>query len=136
VPKGNRPLPLPNSETEPFWQGCARGELLLQRCRSCQAYRHPPSPVCPRCWAPEHDWVKSSGRGKVYTYVVVHHQFREWGAEVPYVTAVVELEEGPRIVTNVVGVPPDQVKIGMPVAVSFEKVSEEIFLPLFRPIEP
>lgn len=136
MPKGNRPLPLPNAETEPFWQGCTRGELLLQRCRSCQTYRHPPSPICARCWSPEHDWVPSSGRGTVYSFVVVHHQFREWSGEVPYVTAIVELAEGPRIVSNIVGVPHDQVKIGMPVGVFFEQASEEIFLPLFRPAGP
>jgi uncharacterized OB-fold protein len=66
---------------------------------------------------------------------VVHHQFREWGGEVPYVTAIVELAEGPHIVTNIAGVPHDQVKIGMPVAVFFEKASEEVFLPQFRPVE-
>jgi uncharacterized OB-fold protein len=71
----------------------------------------------------------------VYTFVVVHHQFHECGGEVPYVAAVVELAEGPRIVSNIVGIPHHQVKIGMPVMVLFEQASEEIFLPLFRPVE-
>lgn len=132
--KARRPLPLPNRDTEPFWEGCAKGELRLQRCASCRAYRHPPSPICHLCWSPEHEWVPASGRGTVYSFVVVHHAFHGWNDELPYVVAVIALEEGPHIVSNVVEVPIDSVKIGMPVGVFFERASEEIVLPKFRPL--
>ena len=91
-------IPVANSDTKPFWDGCARAELLLQRCTACQAHRHPPSPICPRCLSDQHTWVRASGRGTVYTFVVVREtRARGWDKMVPYVLAVIELEEGPRI---------------------------------------
>ena len=125
-------LPIPNPDTEPFWQGCARGELLLQRCASCGSYRHPPSPVCQICLSFDHEWVPSEGHGTVYSFVVVHQALQGWKGEVPYVVAIVALAEGPRIVSNLVNVRPEEVKIGMPVSVLFERVTDEIFLPKFQ----
>jgi uncharacterized OB-fold protein len=126
-------LPIPNPDTEPFWQGCAKGELLLQRCLPCKAYRHPPSPICHVCLSPDHEWVASNGRGTVYSFVVVHQALRGWTGEVPYVLAVIELAEGPHVVSNILDLPPDQVRIGMAVRVFFERASEDIVLPKFRP---
>jgi uncharacterized OB-fold protein len=128
-------LPIPNPDSEAFWDGCAKGKLLLQRCLACQAYRHPPSPICQRCLSPEHQWVAAAGRGTVYSYVIVHEALHGWNGEVPYVVALIELVEGPRMIGNVAGVPVDRVKIGMPVSVFFEPAAGEISLPKFSPME-
>jgi len=127
-------LPIPNEDTRPFWDGCAREELLLQRCGACGAYRHPPSPTCPKCLSTDAEWVAASGNGTVYTYVVVHQALDPaWAEDVPYVVAIVELAEGPHMLSNVVDTPVDQVTIGMPVTVCFQRASDEIVLPRFRP---
>lgn len=130
--KPKKSLPIPNPDTEPFWQGCANGKLLLQRCSGCEAYRHPPSPICHNCLSPEHQWVEASGQGTVYSYVIAHEALRGWTGEVPYVVAIIELAEGPHMISNVVGTPFDRIKIGMPVTVFFEQTGEDIFLPKFR----
>jgi uncharacterized OB-fold protein len=127
-------IPLANSDTKPFWDGCAEGQLLLQRCAACGAYRHPPSPVCPKCLGEKHEWVASSGRGTVYTFTVVREmRARGWDKMVPYVLAVIELEEGPRMLTNLVDVAPEAVAIGMPVVATFAELDGTTKLPLFRP---
>ncbi len=129
-----RPVaPAPNEETAPFWEGCAREELLLQRCAACGAYRHPPAPICPECLAEDSAWVRASGRGAIYTFAVVRQALAKgWQPMVPYVVAVIELEEGPRFVSNMVGIAPEDVTIGMPVEVTFEPIGDTK-LPLFRP---
>jgi uncharacterized OB-fold protein len=127
-------VPVPNADTAPFWEGCAREELLLQRCAACGAYRHPPSPVCAQCLSADAEWVKASGRGSVYSFVVVRQAFDEaWKEDLPYVVAIIELAEGPHMLSNVVGIPVDDVSVGMPVEVFFERASAEILLPRFRP---
>lgn len=127
-------IPVANVDTKPFWDGCGNGKLLLQRCAACQAYRHPPSPICPQCLSDRHEWVRASGQGTVYSFVVVREmRARGWDKLVPYVLAVVELEEGPRMLTNLVEVAPENVAIGMPVAVTFAELDGTTKLPLFRP---
>lgn len=117
----------------PFWDGCSRSELLLQRCSACGTFRHPPSAVCSRCLSAQHEWIPSSGRGTLYTFAVVRQALaRAWEAKVPYIVAVVELEEGPRFLTELIGVEPGAVTIGMPVEVSFTE-RDGTTLPLFRP---
>jgi uncharacterized OB-fold protein len=132
-----RPLPIvADIEAKPFWEGCARGELLLQRCLDCGAVRHPPSPICRDCLSSRQEWVPASGNATLYTFVVVHHAFHAaFDEEVPYVVAVVELEEGPHMLSNVVDVPPEWVEIGMPLRVCFDRVSDEVTLPKFRPVQ-
>src|SRR5436309_1065880 len=116
---GTRPIPVPTPETQPFWDGCARGELLLQRCRQCGTVWHTPSPLCPNCLSTDYEWTPASGRGTVYTYSVVHHAFRPlWEELVPYIVAVIELTEGPHLVSNLVDIAPEDVRIGMEVAVA------------------
>lgn len=131
----SRPVvPIANFDTQPFWDGCARGELLLQRCAACQTYRHPPSPICPHCLSDRHDWVQASGRGTVYTFVVVREtRARGWDKMVPYVLAVIALEEGPRMLSNLVNVAPEAVTIEMPVEVTFVELDGTTKLPLFQP---
>jgi len=125
--------PVANPDTQPFWDGCARGELLLQACSACGRYRHPPSPICPHCRSDRHAWVPASGRGTVYTFTVVRQALaRGWDDLIPYVVAVIELDEGPKLLSNLVNVAPEAVTIGMPVEVIFESAGETK-LPLFQP---
>jgi uncharacterized OB-fold protein len=127
-----RPLPVPTPETKHFWDGTAQGELRLQRCRTCSVTYFPPQPFCPRCSSGDIEVVQSSGRGFLYSYVITH--LAAPGFEAPYVIGVVELDEGPRLLTNIIDVPPDpdELPIDLPVEVVYEAVGE-ITLPLFRP---
>jgi uncharacterized protein len=130
----SRPAPIPSAQTQPFWDGCAQGQLLLQQCTRCHTFWHPPGPICPSCHSTEYEWTPASGTGAVYTFSVVRQAFRRaWEPLVPYVLAVIELAEGPRMISNVVEISPEEVQIGMPVTVTFQPVSETISLPLFRP---
>lgn len=126
-------------DTAPFWQGCAQGRLLVGRCRACGLYLHPPRPACRRCRAMDVEPVSLSGRGTVHTFTVAHHAFIP-GLAVPYVIAIVELEEQPglRMMTNIVDCRPEEVSIGMPVEVVFAPVAgrHDIAVPLFRPRRP
>ncbi len=132
-----KPLPSVNKETSPYWEGCRRGELLIPRCRDCGWYQFYPRAVCGNCLSQNIEWVPSSGRGQVYSYTVIHqNQSPGFASEVPYVLAYIELEEGVRMMSNVVNCPPDEVRIGMPVEVLFEPATKEITLPKFRPVPP
>jgi len=130
-----KPLPHPTQTSRPFWEGAKAHELRLQRCRACGAHIFYPRAVCPQCLSDDLEWVRASGRGHIYTYTVVrrpaHPAFQD---DVPYVLAIVELEEGPRLTTNIVGVAPEEVRIGMPVEAVFEDVTDEVSLPKFRPV--
>ena len=132
-----RPMvPAANADTKPFWEGCSRGEFLLQRCSACNTLRHPPSPICPRCLSAEHAWIPASGLATLYTYVVVREtRMKGWDTMVPYVLAVVTLEEGPRVLTNLVNVAPEAVRIDMPLEVTFAELDGTTRLPLFQPRE-
>ena len=129
-----KPVPVPTPETQPFWDGCKRHELWLPFCLRCEQFFFYPRPFCPRCFGWETEWRQVSGKGKLYTYAI---QYRPQapGFEPPYITAVVELEEGPRLMTNLIDIEPDpaQIQCEMPVEVVFQDVTEEITLPLFRP---
>lgn len=127
-----RPHPTVNEDTAFFWDGARRGELLIQRCRACRDLRHPPRPMCPSCRSPEWDTVRASGRGTVFSYVVHHHPDVP-GFQTPYVVALVELDEGTRLVSNLIAVDPAAVVIGMPVEVEFTSIDGNLTLPLFRP---
>ena len=131
-----RPVaPSANFDTQPFWDGCARGELLLQRCAACGTWRHPPSPVCPNCLGDQAAWMTATGQGTVYSFVVVREtRARGWDKMVPYVVAVIALDEGPRMLSNLIDIAPEQVAVDMPVEVTFADVEGGATrLPLFRP---
>lgn len=129
-----KPLPISSPESQPFWEGCRRHELLLQRCPQCQAFWFPPSMLCPECLGTVWEWTKTSGRGSVYSFVVFHRIYHTGFAnEIPYVVAVVELEEGPHLISNLIGCDPHAVHCEMHVEVVFEDVSEAVTLPKFRP---
>jgi uncharacterized OB-fold protein len=127
-----RPLPRPTPETQHFWDGTASGELRLQRCRACTHTYFPPQPFCPGCASADVEVVRASGRGSLYSYVITHRAAP--GFEAPYVIAEVELEEGPRLLSNLVDVAPDpeQLPLDLALEVTFETFGE-VTLPLFRP---
>jgi uncharacterized OB-fold protein len=128
------PLPVPNQDNEGFWDACRRHELRLQRCRRCRTFRHHPRPMCPGCNSTEYEWAAVSGRGVLYTFTIVHDPtLPAFQPQIPYNVAVVQLEEGPFMVTNIVGCATDQIRIGMAVAVEFEDLSSTVSLPRFRP---
>ncbi len=126
------PLPQPTPLSRPHWEGCRQGVLRVQRCSACGAYVFIPQPVCTSCQSRALEWVESSGRGTVYSYTTVHRPPRPQ-FETPYVVAIVELEEGCHMLTNVVDCPPGEVGVGMPVEVTFRAITDEITLPFFRP---
>lgn len=127
-------LPIPEHDTEAFWSAARERELLIRRCLACDHVFFYPRPFCPECWSTDVEWRRASGRGIVYTYSVVRRNdlppFRD---RVPYVAAIVELDEGPRVSTNIVDCDPDDVSIGMLVEVTFREESEVIALPVFKP---
>lgn len=129
-----KPLPHPSDLTRPFWEAARRHELRLQRCRACQHYIFYPRSVCPDCLGTDLDWTPVSGRGTLYSYTVVRQAAsRRFAPDVPYLFAVVELAEGPRMATNLVDCPIDQAQVGLPVEVFFDDVTEEFALVKFRP---
>jgi uncharacterized OB-fold protein len=127
-----RPRPALTQDNSFFFDGARQGRLLIQRCASCGVLRHPPRPACAECRSFQWDTVEASGRGTVYSYVVVHHP-QVPAFDYPLPIAVVELAEGTRLVADLQGVAPDAVTVGMPVVVDFVAVDDELTLPLFRP---
>jgi uncharacterized protein len=129
-----KPLPQIDEESRPFWEALQRHELYIQKCRDCGELRYYPRAICPGCLSERTEWMPSRGRGKVYTFSVTHQNpspgFRE---ALPYVLAYVELDEGVKMLTNLVDCQPDAVKIGMPVEVVYEDVTPEVTLAKFRP---
>jgi uncharacterized OB-fold protein len=135
MPEAGRALPEPTPETAHFWDGTRQGELRLQRCDACLLVYFPPRPFCPRCAHRRVTVIRASGRATLYSYVIHHRPVP--GFEPPYSIAVVELEEGPRMMTNVVNTPqtPEALRLDMPVRVVFRRMTDTITLPLFEPVE-
>ena len=129
-----KPTPEINDENRAFWEGCRQGELRVQKCSNCGHIRHL-SPACPQCLKAEHEWVAASGRGTVYSWIVVHQRYnRAFEEDLPYNVTIVELDEGPRMVTSLVDVENQDIKAGTPVEVVFDRGTEEITLPKFKRI--
>jgi len=127
----------PNAITRPFWEACARRELRLQRCAACGRFRHPPLPGCPRCGSPASEWPLLSGRGRVFSFTIVHHPaIPTLQPDVPYNVVVVELEGAPgaRLISNLLDVPPSAVRIDLEVEIAWDEVRPDLLLPRFRPI--
>ena len=122
--------------TRPYWAAARDGRLVVQRCEACGQAWHPPLPRCPHCHSAGVGWWQVAGTGTVYTYTVVTHPTHvALAGTVPYVVAIVELDEGPRVVTGITGCAPADVRVGMPVRVRFEAVTDEVTLPYFEPVE-
>jgi len=126
----DRPLPEPNPETAFFWEAAQKGELHILRCNACGTYVHLPRPACRNCQSTDLAPARVSGRGVVHSFTVTH--FPLPGFEPPFAVALIELEEGVRLASNVVDVPPEEMAVGIPVEVTFEKVADDVTLPLFR----
>ena len=132
-PKSKRPRPRIDEENKWFFEAAGRRELYLQKCRACGAVRYHPRALCPSCLGADTEYVRASGRGRVHTFTVTwQNQAPGFREELPYVMAYVELSEGPRVLTNVVGTPVGEIEIGMPVVVDFEDFDEGLALPKFR----
>src|SRR6266513_5671442 len=130
-------LPQPDLETSEYWEAAKQGKLLVKRCNGCGKTFFYPRVYCPNCWSAETEWQQASGRGRVYTFTVVHqNDLPPFNERVPYVVAIVELEEGVRMTSNIEDVAPEDVRCDMPVHVAFREErrdDERIALPVFRP---
>ena len=130
-----KPLPYPDPESRPFWEGCRAHKLLIVKCRSCGTHRFPATSFCAKCRSPEYDWVEASGKGKVFSWIVVRHPVPRdvYANDVPYTVALVTLAEGVRMPTNIVDCKPEDVKADMPVRIAYRDVTPDISLPVFKP---
>ena len=129
-----KPVPEVTDELRPFFAAAREGRLVVQRCRGCGERRLPPREICHRCLGRDSEWAEASGRGTVYSFNVMHQVYHPgFAAEVPYAVVLVELEEGGRVLSNLVDCPPGDVRIGLPVEVTFERLTDEVTLPKFRP---
>jgi hypothetical protein len=132
-----KPLPVVSPEMAPFWEAARRHELVAQRCAGCGIWRFPARDICSRCLSREARWERVAGRGTVFSFAVMHQVYHPgFAAEVPYAVVVIELDEGARMLSNVVDCPLGEIAIGMPVEVVFEDVTPEVTLPKFRPVRP
>lgn len=129
--------PVPHAEptdvSTPFWASCAKGSLTFQRCAACRAVNFPPVEICRDCLKADLAWEPSAGRGVLRSWTVVHRPVTP-AFEVPYAPAIVELDEGYQMVTNLIGIAPDDIAFGMPVEVEFHEVGLGLWLPYFRPV--
>ena|SRR5215471_15252670 len=129
-----KPLPIVTDENRPFWDGCREGKLLLQYCEQCHKHQFYPRLYCMHCGATKLKWVEASGRGRIYSYTVIHrNKTPEFEQDVPYNVVIVQLEEGPRMMANVVENDAAQLRVDLPVTVVFDRVTDEISLPRFKP---
>ena len=127
-----KPIPAITPDMRPFFEAAKRHELMVQRCKGCGTHRFPAREICSNCLSEESEWVKVSGNGEIFSFNVMHQVYHPGFAdEVPYAVVVVRLAEGAKISSNLVGVKPHDIRIGMPVKVVFEDVSDEVTLPKF-----
>jgi hypothetical protein len=131
-----KPVPVVNPWARPFWEAARDHKLVIQKCKDCDQYVFYPRIACPHCFSDELTWVQASGKGKIYTYsVVVSNAPSAFVQDMPYVIAVIRLDEGVQMLSNVVDCNPEEVTCDMPVEVTFEKLDEEFTLPKFRPVK-
>jgi uncharacterized OB-fold protein len=128
-------LPTIDDDTRPFWQAARERRFLIARCRACGEAHHYPRPFCPRCWSDDVVWEDASGRATLYTYSTVFmNDLPPFKERLPYVAAMVDLDEGPRVMTNVIDCDPTDLSIGMELQIDFREITEEISVPVFRPV--
>jgi uncharacterized OB-fold protein len=130
-----KPLPVVTEENRPFWEGCQQGKLLLQQCSECHHYQFYPRLYCMQCSSDSLHWVESSGRGAIYSYTIIHqNKSLQFVHDTPYNVAIVQLDEGPRLLSNIVEIEATELRIDLPVKVMFDRVNEMISLPRFKPL--
>jgi hypothetical protein len=130
-----KPVPVPSDESKPYWDGLKQHQLLIPRCDACGQYWFPPSRYCQHCRSEKWTWTQASGRGRVFSYVVYHRVYHPGFAdEVPYAVAVIALDEGPRMISNVVGIAPDKLVCDMPVEVTYVDITADKTIPKFKPV--
>ena len=134
MPEYNKPIPVPSAESQAYWDGLRDRKLLMPRCDACGKYWFPPSLLCPHCNETKWTWTSTSGRGRIFSYVVYHRVYHPgFAEEVPYAVAVIELDEGPRMVSNVIGIAPDKLTCDLRVEVVYQPITDTVTLPKFKP---
>ena len=136
MPEYTKPLPIPDPLTKPYWDSLKAHAMQMQQCSACHKFVFYPRAVCPHCGSRDLRWTPVSGRGKVYGFTISHQKgMPNFGADAPYTIAVVEVEEGVRMMTNLIGIEPDpdKIKVGMEVVVHYDDVTDAITLPKFKP---
>jgi uncharacterized protein len=130
-----KPLPVITEENRPFWEGCQQGKLLLQQCSKCYHYQFYPRLYCMQCSSETLQWVEANGRGVIYSFTIIYqNKSPEFVHETPYNVAIVQLEEGPRLLSNIVDVGATELQVDLPVTVVFDQVTDTITLHRFRPL--
>jgi uncharacterized OB-fold protein len=131
-----RPLPVEDHLSKPFWDGCREHRLLIKECITCGKAHFPPGPVCTHCRSRDLKWIEATGYGKVYSWIIVRHPVPSeiYQEEIPYVVALVDLAEGVRMPSNIVGCTPEDVHAGMQVELIFRDLPEGVSLPQYRPL--
>ena len=132
APAPSRPVPIPDEASQPFFDAAREGKLLIKRCNECGEWHDPRKDLCDNCFSEDLAWAEASGRGKIYTFGIMHQVLNPgFAGEVPYNVIVVELEEGPRLNSNLVGTPNNEIRVDMPVEVTFETYGD-VTVPKFR----
>lgn len=131
-----RPLPLPTKWSQPFWDAAKEHRLVLRKCSACGNIDHPPYLYCTACQADEHEWIEASGKGTLFAYAINYFgvPFPFW-SDLPYVLGMIDVEEGVRMISNIVECDFDELENGMELEVVFDDVSDEITLPKWRPVK-
>jgi uncharacterized OB-fold protein len=133
MPEISKPVPAITPDMRAFFDGAREGRLMVQKCESCGTLRFPAHELCSKCNSEASHWVPVSGRGEVFSYNIMHQLYHPgFASEVPYAVVMVELEEGCKFISNLLGVKPHDIRCGMPVEVTFEKLSDEVTIPKFR----
>jgi len=128
--------PVISETNKPFWDGCREHKLMAQRCTSCQEWRYPVADVCPNCLSSGFEWRELSGRGELLSYIVIHRGYHPyWALRVPYNVAFIELDEGLRMFSNIIGTPNEALEVGQRVAVAFEQRDEDLVVPVFTVVD-
>jgi uncharacterized protein len=131
----SKPLPRITDDNKQYWAYCKNHELRMQKCLQCGYIRFPPGIVCPRCHSMQTEWIKLSGQGKIYSFVIYRRAYHPaYRKDIPYIVAIIQLNEGPRMESNVAGCQPEDIRIDMPVEVSFEDIDENISIPKYKPV--
>lgn len=127
-------VPSPTPDTQPYWDGLAEGRLRLQRCGDCHTVRHYPRPVCPSCYSMNVEWIDATGRGTIHSWTITHYAFHPgFKGDLPYVLVTVDLDEGVRMQSQARGIDASTLRVGLPVKIAYEKVKDDLTLPVFVP---